>query len=198
MNNKNICVYCSSSEAVDDKYFEITKRLAELIVKKSYNLVYGGANVGLMRCLAENVKKNNGKVIGVIPESIHNKGIGFENADEFYITEDMHKRKAKMAELSDSFIALPGGFGTVEELCEIITLKHLNYHQKAIVIINYDNFYLNLLKQFDEFYKHKFSKEICKQLYFVAENEITAINYIENYIPIVVDQKWFDVRKNAF
>lgn len=198
MNSKKICIYCSSSEAVDIKYFELAKRIAELLVKKGYSLVYGGANVGIMRCIAENVKKSGGKVIGVMPEAIYNKGLAFEQADEFFVTKDMHERKAKMAELSDAFISLPGGFGTVEELTEMITLKQLSYHNKAIVILNFDSFYKNLLSQFDEFYTNKFSKQVYRDLYFVTDDENSALEYIENYKPIVLDNKWFDVSKKEF
>lgn len=198
MLNKNICVYCSSSEAVDIKYFNFTKKLAESIVKNSYDLVYGGANVGLMRCIAENVKKNGGKVTGIIPQSIYDKGLAFENLDKLIVTANMHERKAKMAELSEIFFALPGGFGTLEEVLEIITLKQLNYHNKPVVIFNQDNFYDGLLKQFEAFYDSKFSKEIYKKLYLITDDIDSAFNYIKNYKPIIVDKKWFDVSKKAF
>jgi len=198
MIKKKICIYCSSSDAVDNKYFELAQRTAKLMVEKNYDLVYGGANVGIMRSIAENVKIAGGKVIGVMPERIHSKGLGFKDSDDFFVTKDMHERKAKMAELADAFIALPGGFGTIEELVEVITHKQLNYHTKPIVIINYDNFYSNLVNLFEDFYIHKFSKEVYRKLYYIADNEISAIEYIENYEPIVLDNKWFDVSKTEF
>jgi cytokinin riboside 5'-monophosphate phosphoribohydrolase len=198
MTIKKICVYCSSSEAVENKYFDFTKKLAELLVKNRYDLVYGGANVGLMNSLAITVKQNGGKVFGVMPELIFQKGLAFTDCDDFFVTNDMASRKAKMAELADAFIALPGGFGTLEELLEIITLKQLNYHQKPIVIINFQNFYDDLLLQFEKFYNSKFSKEVSRNIYFVSENFDEIFSYLKNHKQQTIDSKWFDVSKKEF
>jgi len=198
MTKKNLCVYCSSSDAVDNKYVMYSESLAEFMVIKNYNLVYGGASVGLMGTLARKVKALNGEVYGVIPQKIHEKRISFEQADQIYVTETMHQRKAKLAELADAFLTLPGGFGTLEELAEIITLKQLDYHQKPIIIANFDGFYDNLLKQFDIFYDSKFSKNVYKKLYFVSDNLEEIFDYLENYKPEIIDSKWFNVSKTAF
>jgi len=198
MEKKNLCVYCSSSDAVDNKYFEYSDLLAEYMIAYHYDLVYGGASVGLMGRMARKIKSCYGKVIGVIPQLIHEKRISFEDADIMFVTKDMHERKAKLAELSDAFLTLPGGFGTLEELSEIITLKQLGYHQKPIVIVNLDGFYDNLLKQYEVFYDEKFAKKVSQKLYFVSSNLDEIFKYLKNYKFEELDNKWFDVSKKAF
>ena len=195
---KKICVFCSSSSAVSEKYFQIAKKLGEIIALNNYELVYGGANVGLMKAISDAVINNNGKVIGVIPEVIYNKGLANKNLTQLIVTKNMSARKQKMNELSDAFIALPGGFGTLEELLEVITLKQLEEHLKPIVILNYEDFYTNLFKQFDVFYNSKFSKNIYRNLYFISTKVDDIINYINNYKEKKIDSKWFDVSKKAF
>jgi hypothetical protein len=105
----------------------------------------------------------------------------------------MMERKAKMRELSDAFIALPGGFGTLEEILEVMTLRQLSYHEKPIVFINTNGFYNHLFNQFELAYNEQFSKELYRKLYYVANKSIEAIEYIENYVPFELDSKWFIV-----
>ena len=123
---KNVCVYCSSSSKIAPLYFDIADLLAKLLANNSMNLVYGGGDVGLMGKLARTVKENGGKVIGIIPKIFADKNIVFREADEMIITETMRERKRIMDEKSDAFIALPGGFGTLDELIEILSLKQLH------------------------------------------------------------------------
>ncbi len=177
----NICVYCSSSQTIDKKYFRQATLLGKTIALKKHSLVYGGGKVGLMGEIALTVKQHKGQVIGVIPENLKERELAFQEADELIITKDIRERKKVMEEQADSFIALPGGFGTLEELLEIITLKQLNLHNKPIVLLNVDNFYDNLIKQFDLFYKEnfaydKFNKE---DIYHISQTVEEAINYIE-------------------
>ena len=119
----NICVFCSSSNAVDDVYFAEAKELANLIVQGKHNLVYGGANVGLMDALAVDVLKGNREVIGIIPQKIFDRDLAAKHVTELVVTETMDKRKSLMRDRSDAFIALAGGFGTLEEILEVLTLK---------------------------------------------------------------------------
>ncbi len=191
MQNKKLCVYCSSSTAVEDKYFSNIEMLAQYMIKYNYDLLYGGANIGLMGAVAKKVKQMGGKVYSVIPKAINSKGISYEEADQIIITDNMQQRKQKFAELADAFIVMPGGFGTLDELAEIITLKQLSYHNKAIVINNYDNFYDNLLKQFDVYYDNKFTKKTYKNLYMVSTDYLEIFDYLENYSPKALDNKWF-------
>jgi len=190
----NICVFCSSSDVVDESYFFIAKNLAEKIAEQNFNLVYGGANVGLMHTVATIAKENGAIVTGVIPERIKEKGLADNSIDELIVTPDMHSRKAKLEELSDAFIALPGGFGTLEELAEVITLRQLEYHYKPIVILNHNNFYDNLISFFETLYKEKFAKEEYKEVYFVANSVDEAIKYIKEYKPKKNITKWFNTK----
>lgn len=192
---KRICVFCSSSDALDKIYYDEAESLAKLIIQNGYQLIYGGARVGMMGRLAKLVNGNGGKVTGVIPELIYNKNIA-EPSVELIVTEDMKSRKAKMAELSDAFIALPGGFGTLEELCEVITLKQLEYHHKPVVIVNIAGFYDKLIDFFEVFYLGNFAKSDYKALYFVANNSADAMDYIAGYVPAKLESKWYKANLN--
>lgn len=187
----NICVFCSSSDVVDESYFFIAKNLAEKIAEKKFNLIYGGSNVGLMNAIAVNAKQNGAKVIGVIPEKILEKGLGSDIIDELIVTPDMHSRKAKLEEMADAFIAMPGGFGTLEELAEVITLRQLEYHYKPIVILNHNNFYDKLIEFFEVLYAEKFAKKEYRKVYFVTDDIEKALDYIINYKPLQNITKWF-------
>jgi cytokinin riboside 5'-monophosphate phosphoribohydrolase len=191
----NICVYTSSSDALDKVFYDEAENLARIFLKEKFQLIYGGAKVGMMGRMAKIIVGNAGKVIGVIPELIFNHNIG-EESIELIVTEDMKSRKAKMAELSDAFIALPGGFGTLEELAEILTLKQLQYHQKPIVIINTSGFYNKLLEFFEVFFTNNFAKSDYKKLYYVAGNSEDAVEYIKTYQPPAIESKWFKANLN--
>ncbi len=195
---KKICVFCSSSDAISQQYFDITVEFGKLMNKNNYDLVYGGAGVGLMKRISDATKNNNQKVVGVIPEAIFNKNIQNDYLDKLIVTKTMHERKQKMYELSDAFLAIPGGFGTLEELLEVITLKQLEYHTKPIVILNTNGFYNNILKQFEVFYSEKFSKSVYKKIYFVTDNLQDTFDYFNNYEFKTIDTKWFDVSSKAF
>ena len=192
--NKNICVFCSSSDVLDDIYYTVAKELAFTIAKNRQTLLFGGSNVGLMKQLAENVKDKGGYIIGVIPEKIKNMDLACEIVDELIVTSDMHTRKAKLEELADAYIALPGGFGTLDELSEVITLKQLDYHNKPVILLNINGFFDNLLKFYDTIYDQKFAKPAYKNLYFVADNINDAFIFIENYKNTKKVSKWYKTR----
>jgi len=189
----HICVFCSSSNAISEDYFKEAAKLGELIGKEGYTLVNGGANVGLMETATLAARETGAQTIGIIPERMIKRWLASENSHEVIVTKDMMDRKAKMREISDAFIALPGGFGTLEEILEVMTLRQLSYHTKPVVIVNTNNFYNHLLKQFDYFYAEKIAKEKYKDLYFVARSAFEAIDYIKNYEPTELDSKWFTV-----
>ncbi|MEN8119000.1 MAG: TIGR00730 family Rossman fold protein [Bacteroidota bacterium] len=191
MKIKNICVFCSSSDVISEDYKKVARDLAKLMVDKDFILVNGGSKVGLMGIMSRKVKEEGGKTVGVIPQLIYDKDLACHNADELIVTKDMRERKEKLSELSDAFIALPGGFGTLEELMEVLTLKQLEVHQKPIVIMNTNNFYKNLLEQFEVYYQNDFSKSDYKNLYYVAENVEEAVNYISRYQPTDIVSKWY-------
>jgi uncharacterized protein (TIGR00730 family) len=189
----NICVFCSSSNALDDVYFNEAQRLGELIGQGGHTLINGGANVGLMDAVTFSASKAGAKTVGIIPEKMIGRSLASDNSHEVIITSDMMERKAKMRDMSDAFIALPGGFGTLEEILEVITLRQLSYHTKPIVFVNTNNFFDNLFKQFEVSYDQQFAKEVYRKLYYEAENSIQAIEYILNYQEIELDTKWFEV-----
>ena len=189
----NICVFSSSSNAIPDVYFQEARFLGQLIGKGNHTLVNGGANVGLMEAVTIATRNAGSKTIGIIPEKMIGRSLASENAHEVLITKDMQERKARMREISDVFIALPCGFGTLEEILEVMTLRQLSYHTKPVIFINTNNFFKYLLKQFEVTYNEMFAKEIYRDLYFVAENSEDAIKYLNDYVPIELDTKWFKV-----
>ncbi len=191
MNSQAICVFSSSSDAVAPAYFKAACDLGSLIAQHGHTLVYGGSNVGLMGELARAVHTPQGTVIGVIPESIRARGVAYDLADELLVTADLRERKAVMEARSDAFIALPGGFGTLEEVSEVLTLKQLQLHTKPIVLVNTLGFYDRLLALYDHFYTEHFAKEQYRKLYYVAPDVASALEHIETYQPPHLESKWF-------
>jgi uncharacterized protein (TIGR00730 family) len=185
-----ICVFSSSSDAIDKEYFETAKELGILLGKQKLTLIHGGAKVGLMGALAKNVQQNGGKVIGIIPEKLKIKGVITETDDELITTPDMHTRKEIMRSNSDAFICLTGGFGTLEEILEVITLKQLKYHSKPIVFINTKNYFDSLLEMFEKAYSEKFALADFRKLYFVTKSPKEAIEHIMNYEYFEIRDKW--------
>lgn len=185
---KNICVYSSSSNYLEDEYYETARELGVLMAQEGFNLVYGGSTLGTMGINAQAVKENGGKVFAVIPEKLHQLCIQYEECDELHISKGMRDRKEKMDQLSEAVVALAGGFGTLEELAEMIVQKQLGYNDKAIIILNTNGFYDNLLKFFDEIISQKFANTEAREICYVAQTPKDAINYLKNYQP-----KHFDV-----
>ena len=185
-----ICVYCSSSEKVNPLYLETASKLGKMIAEKGYTLVYGGANVGAMKRIASKCKEFGGRVVGVIPKVIHEKGLAFEDADELIITENMRERKAMMENLSDAFIVLPGGFGTMEEFFEIFVSKQLGTNRSALIICNINDFYKPLEELFNHFYNEKFANENTSKLYTMVDNLEDAFEYLKTYKPLESFNKW--------
>lgn len=191
----NICVFSSSSNAIADVYVNEAIDLARLIGQSGYCLINGGSNVGLMDVITREAGNHGARTIGVIPEKLRDFNLASIHAHEIIVSGDMMERKFKMRELSDSFIALAGGFGTLEEILEVITLKQLGYHSKAVVFINTNGFYEDLFRQFEKSYEEKFAKDSYRKLYFVATNAAEAMEYLLNYKPEQTVDKWFEVPK---
>ncbi len=189
---EKVCVFCSSSDVVEQVYKDEAQKLGEILAKQSITLIYGGAKVGMMGIIAKTMVQNQGHVIGVIPELIHSYNLAESSVNELIITKDMKSRKAKMADLADAFIALPGGFGTLEELVEVITLKQLSYHHKPIIIVNTNGFYNKLDELFEMYYSTNFAKSEYRKLYFFAENLEDAMSYLKSYEPEVLVNKWYE------
>lgn len=188
--NKVICVYSSSSNSIDKVYFDLASELGKAIATNKDILLFGGGMRGLMGATATAVHDLGGKVIGVIPEALNQKGVVYETCDELIVTKDMRERKSIMDSKSEAFIALPGGFGTLEELLEIITLKQLKYHNRPVVILNGNGFFDLLLKQFDTIIDQYFAKSESSLLYYVTPNVKEALDYIDAYKPVEFKDKW--------
>ncbi len=190
--SKTVCVFCSSSDAVEATFFEAAAELGAQIARRGYSLLYGGAQVGLMRALARAVHREGGHVIGVIPRAIHVKGIAYLEADELIVTQDLRERKTVMNERSDAFLALPGGFGTLEEFLEVLTLRQLGYHAKPLVLLNTQGFFEPLLQLFEHLYRSQFAKPEYRSLYHVTRSPTAALDHLESYRPAAVPSKWFE------
>ncbi|PLX06607.1 MAG: TIGR00730 family Rossman fold protein [Marinilabiliales bacterium] len=171
-------------------YYEIAKKLGFALAQNDYNLIHGAGTIGLMGVLMKSAASKGVKVIGVAPERLNRNNIVSDEFQELVITPDMKERKEFMRSNSDAFIALPGGFGTLEEVLETITLKQLKYHSKPIVIINHKGFYDKLLELFEIFYTENFANEAYRELYFVCKTPLQAIEYIKNYKPKNIYDKY--------
>lgn len=187
-NIKNICVYSSSSGTLPEIYYKAAQELGELMGKSGFNVVYGGGTLGTMGVNAKAVKDFGGEVIGIIPEKLHSMGIASPYCNQLIVTKCMRSRKEKLDSLSDAVIALAGGLGTLEELSEMIVQKQLGYNDKAIVILNTNGFYDNLLRFFEDIIGQNFAYAKARELFFVAKTPADAINYLQNYT-----QQHFDV-----
>lgn len=189
----NICVFSSSSNAINPVYFEEARLLGRLIGENGHTLVNGGANVGLMEAVTVAASGAGARTIGILPERLIERSLASDNSHQVITTKDMQERKAKMRDLSDAFIALPGGFGTLEEILEVLTLRQLSYHSKPVVFINTNNFFKYLFKQFEVSFSELFAKEVYRELYYSAKNAEDALQYIADYKPVELDSKWFVV-----
>ena len=188
-----ICIFSSSSNAIAPVYVEEAVKLATMIGQTGQTLVNGGANVGLMEKILEAASAAGAKTIGVIPEKLKGFNLISKHAHQLIVTKDMMERKATMRELSDAFIAIPGGFGTLEEILEVITLKQLDYHKKAIVFLNTNGFYNHLFRQFEQSYVENFAKPGYRNLYHIAETSMEVMSYLRSYAPPAPVNKWHQV-----
>lgn len=180
---KNICVFASSSNNLEEVFYQDARELGLLIGENGYNIVYGGSRLGLMYACARAVKENGGKIFGVMPQKLADMGCANpEDCQEFYLTEGMRERKAKLDELSDAVIAIAGGFGTLEEISEMIVQKQLGYNNKPIVILNTNGFYNHLIQFFDDIVAKNFARFKNQELYYIASTPNEAIDYINNYV----------------
>ena len=153
---KKLCVFCGSSEGKSPKYIANAKELGKEMASKKIGLVYGGASIGVMGAVADSVLENGGEAYGIIPESIVDLEISHEGLTDLQVVDTMHTRKNAMYEMSDYFVAIPGGMGTLDELCEIVTWAQLEYHTKPVYVLNQEGFYDSLLAHFRHINKEGF------------------------------------------
>ncbi|MFA7617148.1 MAG: TIGR00730 family Rossman fold protein [Moheibacter sp.] len=179
---KNICVFCASGIGKDPMYgtaaFELGSKLAEIEI----GVVYGGAKVGVMGRLAEGVLSKNGKIVGIIPDFLKKKEIAHQGLTELVTVSSMHERKALMQEKSDGFIALPGGFGTMEELFEILTWGQLGLHRKPIGILNVNGYYDSLIELIDRMVTEELLRDDFKKMLLISDSIDELIQMMKSYI----------------
>jgi len=178
---KRICVYCGSSPGRLPEYLEAATSLGSALVDLGLGLVYGGASVGLMGEIADTVIKGGGEVIGVIPRSLVEKEVSHHGLSELRIVESMHERKAVMEELSDGFIALPGGFGTLEEIFEVLTWSQLGFHQKPCALLNSQNYYDNLIAFLDHAVESQFVRMPHRAKLMVGDDPQQLLGQMQRY-----------------
>jgi uncharacterized protein (TIGR00730 family) len=188
---KRICVYCASSPGSQPDYTEAAGNLAQALVQRNIDLVYGGASVGVMGVLANSVLAAGGHVIGIIPQALVDREVAHSGLSDLRVVPSMHERKMLMAELSDGFIALPGGLGTLEEIFEILTWAQLGLHQKPCGLLNIRDYYRSLIDFLDHAVAEKFIKDAHRAMLLVEEQPRRLLERFERYnAPTVA--KWVD------
>lgn len=179
---ESIAVYCGSSLGASPLYKEQAIVFAKELVKRNITLIYGGASVGIMGTLADTILAEGGKVIGVIPTLLEGREIAHKHLTQLHIVETMHQRKSKMIELAQGFVALPGGFGTLEEFSEVFTWSQIGLHQKPLGILNINQFYDPLLMMIDKMTDEKFLQEKYRHMAVVETCPIKLLDKFATYV----------------
>lgn len=190
---KYISVFCGSASGNESVFVEQAILLGKIIARRGYGVIYGGAHVGLMGAVANGALEENGEVIGVIPEFLKQKELEHKNISKMHIVETMHERKALMNELSDAVIALPGGYGTMEELFEMLTWAQLALHKKPIGLLNTLGYYDPLVDMSEKMIEKGFLKDEYRDIMIVERNADTLLDKMELFVPLKND-KWFEVK----
>jgi uncharacterized protein (TIGR00730 family) len=191
---KLLCVYCSSSDRLDPKYAAAAQELGREMVPRGWGLVYGGGKTGLMGAVARAVKESGGRVVGVIPEFMKARELAYDEADELVTVVTMRERKLLMETRADAFVTLPGGFGTLEEIMEILTLRQLDVVKKPCVFFNQDGFYDDLLRLFERMLREKFFKPSNMDLFRVATTIPEVFTQIDAAAGVRAEPKWYETR----
>lgn len=186
---KRITIFCGSSSGTDDLYKSQATLLGQTLAKQHIEIVYGGAKVGLMGAVAEGALSEGGKVIGVLPHFLRGKEISHEHLTQLILVDSMHERKAIMNELCDGIIALPGGFGTMDELFEMLTWAQLGLHKKPVALFNIDGYYDSLIALMQTMVDKGFLKAVNQKMLLVSDNIGELLEKMKNYVAPVVG-KW--------
>jgi uncharacterized protein (TIGR00730 family) len=195
MKMKNIVVFCASSSGQGNTYIDSSKKVGQLFAEQGIQLIYGGGRVGLMGVIADAVMEHGGSVIGIIPRFLNSKEIGHTEITELIEVETMHERKAMMNGLSDGVIALPGGFGTLEELFEMITWAQLGLHKKPIGILNVDGFYDHLIALIQHMVDAGLLKKENQDMVLISDTIEDLLDKMEKYEAPAVP-KWLNINKS--
>src|SRR5512139_3884150 len=185
---KRICVFCGSSPGSGPEYLDSAKQLGYTLASKNIGLVYGGARVGIMRKIAESVLEKGGEVIGVIPKGLVERELAFTGLADLRVVGSMHERKALMADLSDGFIALPGGLGTIEEFLEVVAWAQLGIHPKPCGLLNVKQYYDRLVYFLDHTVDEKFVELEHRLMILMDESPERLLLKFETYHPPIIDK----------
>jgi uncharacterized protein (TIGR00730 family) len=188
---RRICVFCGSSQGRHPDYGAAAEQMGRELARRKIGLVYGGGNVGLMGIIADAVLNAGGEAQGVIPENLMAREAGHRGLTKLHVVRSMHERKALMADLSDAFIAMPGGFGTLEEFCEVVTWAQLGLHAKPCGILNVLGYYSPLLAMFDHGVQERFLKPENRGLVLARDSVVELLRALEEWRPVRVE-KWLD------
>lgn len=180
---KRVCVFCGSSPGARPEYAEAARAMGRALVERGVGLVYGGGKVGMMGVLADTVLEEGGEVVGVIPEGLLAREVGHPGLTELHVVGSMHERKARMADLSDAFMALPGGFGTWEEYCEVLTWSQLGIHPKPCGILDVAGYYTPLLAFIDHAVAEGFVRPAHRELVLQADHPSRMLDLLERFRP---------------
>jgi len=183
---RRICVFCGASTGTDAVYQAAAIAMGKTLAENNIDLVYGGGNKGLMGLIADSTIDNGGRAFGVIPKALVDKEEAHTRLSEQFVVNTMHERKMMMATLSDGFIAMPGGFGTLEEFIEIITWAKLGFHQKPCALLNINHFYDGLLSYFDQLVADGFVKPNMRQLVLTASTPADVLNTMQAFTPLEI------------
>lgn len=189
-NIKSLCVYCGSSDRGSPTHHDAALRLGGIMAKAGVRLVYGGGRIGMMGRIADAVMERGGEVIGIIPQFLEQVEVGHSGVTQLIVTDNMHDRKQKMAEMSDAFLIMPGGLGTLEETFEILTWKQLGLHQKPIIIADIDGYWHHLTELIDHMIAESYAKEENRALFQVIDS-------IDELLPALSAMPAFDSNVEA-
>src|SRR4051812_10222796 len=192
---RSVCVFCGSSEGTSPKYILAARALGRALARAGVRLVYGGASVGLMGALADAALAAGGEVVGVIPAALRDREIAHDDLTELYVVDSMHERKSTMAELSDAFVALPGGIGTLEELFEVWTWAQLGIHRKRVALLDVDGYYAPLLSFLDLAVDEGFVREAQRELLIVVQDADALLSALSKDAPPAMP-RWLDASQS--
>jgi len=179
MTYKRLAIFCGSNKGVNTKYAEAARTVGQLLAKKDIGVVFGGGKVGLMGVVADAALEQSGEVIGVIPEKLMEREVGHTGLTEMHVVKTMHERKAMMAMLSDGFVALPGGIGTIEEIIEVFTWHQIGYHNKPCAFLNTDGYYDKFFHFFDHMVEEGFLSAKQRDELIIAQDPQELISKLD-------------------
>ena len=192
---RRVCVFCGSNAGARSEYAEAARALAAVLVERKLGIVYGGGNVGLMGVLADAALERGGEVTGVIPRTLVDKEVAHRGVTELRIVETMHERKALMNDLSDAFIALPGGFGTLDEFFEVLTWSQLGFHGKPCALLNVGGYYDRMLAMLDHAVTERLLRPVHREL-VIADTDPSRLLQRLSAFPPAPKGKWDDAKGN--